>query len=77
MYIPETAKTLPAIEPVYRCHNCQQIIYYATISNEGKCPHCGGRRVRSLCALSPEEHEQVVAWGVSQEFLDTFKAVQS
>ena len=63
-------------DPVVRCDSCQKILLVQALRERGGCV-CGSRKVRNVGNFSEEEMQEMKNWGIDEDFLVLFEAVEA
>jgi len=69
------SKDGPFNDPVLRCDSCSKLVRHVVLTQMGKCPHCGSRKVRKMDTFNSEELKQMQEWGIDQDYLALFEVV--
>ena len=62
-------------DPVVRCDSCQKLLTMQKLRDLGRCPDCGGRKVRNVFSLSKDERATLERNQVDPDFLALFEQV--
>ena len=63
----------PFLDPIVRCDKCNKILMVSYLQQEGRCPHCGNRRIRNLLNFNFWEYLKMrFVWKVDPKFLKVF-----
>lgn len=62
-------------DPVVRCDSCRELIKRERLREFGRCPFCGGKRMRPIDTLNSEEKAQLEKWEIDPDFFKLFEEV--